>query len=147
VKYVRFLPLGLALVALAVAALLPASTLVDLRLNFPWFSHAINQMEGIFYRVDGTHVVMFAGVGLLVAWTLPRMRPRALAATGLAVVVLLAALSEVVQFWVPGRTPRLSDFGADLVGGIPGLAVGLMFRALVVGIVHWCRASTAPDGA
>jgi hypothetical protein len=42
--------------------------------------------------------------------------------------VLLAALaSEVVQFWVPGRTPLWSDVRDDLVGGAVGISLGVVW--------------------
>jgi hypothetical protein len=39
--------------------------------------------------------------------------------------VLFAAAVELVQVWVPGRHPRLSDFAAGVLG--LGLGIGLAF--------------------
>jgi VanZ family protein len=50
--------------------------------------------------------------------------------------VLLAALaSEVVQFWVPGRTPLWSDVRDDLVGGVVGVSLG----AVSIGLLRAIR--------
>jgi VanZ family protein len=35
----------------------------------------------------------------------------------------LAATTELLQVWIPGRTPRISDLLADLVGMLAGLAL------------------------
>jgi VanZ family protein len=145
VKYLRLLPLAIALLLLAVASVLSASTMAALRLRLPWFSEAINRIEALFDGVDSTHVLMFAGIGLLLAWSLPRLRPWAMLAAGLGVLAVLAALSEVVQFWVPGRVPRLSDFGADMLGGGVGLGVGLVLRALAAGGLGLWRALRPRD--
>ena len=40
-------------------------------------------------------------------------------------LVLFAAAVELVQVWVPGRHPRLSDFAAGVLG--LGLGIGLAF--------------------
>src|SRR4029077_205694 len=40
-------------------------------------------------------------------------------------LVLFAAAVEVVQVWIPGRHPRLSDFAAGVLG--LGLGIGLAY--------------------
>lgn len=122
-KRLRYLPLLLATLLVAVAALLPNFTMADLRVAMPWFSHLINVVEAIHPGVDSTHVLMFLLVGAALVMALPhREWPRRI---GLALCgVLLAALaSEFVQYWVPGRTPLWSDVRDDLVGGVVGAGV------------------------
>lgn len=117
-KHWRRVPLGVALVMLTVASILPASTMAMLRSRLPWFSEALNRIEGIFDGVTSTHVVMFLAIGVL---------------------------SELVQFFVPGRTLRLSDVGADLVGGAAGLATGLVLRwIMIAGLNHWRQRRKPP---
>ena len=49
----------------------------------------------------------------------------------LASLSLLAAAMEIGQFWVPGRTPRISDWLAGSLGAMAGMAfvVGLSWAA------------------
>lgn len=144
-KHWRRVPLGVALVMLTVASILPASTMAMLRSRLPWFSEALNRIEGIFDGVTSTHVVMFLAIGLLLAWSLPRMRAWALVFVGLTIIAVLGVLSELVQFFVPGRTLRLSDVGADLVGGAAGLATGLVLRwIMIAGLNHWRQRRKPP---
>jgi len=41
---------------------------------------------------------------------------------------VFACVSERVQFWVPGRTPLISDFITDMIGVLIGLLIGLGIR-------------------
>jgi VanZ family protein len=54
---------------------------------------------------------------------------------------LLAAALEVAQFWVPGRTSRISDWIAGTVGASAGviLVLGLSWAAIAArrGVVRW----------
>ena len=128
-KRLRYLPLLLATLLVAVAALLPNFAMADLRVAMPWFSHLINVVEAIHPGVDSTHVLMFLIVGVALVMALHhRDWPRRI---GLALCgVLLAALaSEFVQFWVPGRTPLWSDVRDDLLGGVVGVFLGVLVVA------------------
>jgi VanZ family protein len=49
----------------------------------------------------------------------------------LAAVAVIAVASEALQWIVPGRTPRLADVRDDLIGGLAGLALGLLLRAML----------------
>jgi VanZ family protein len=136
-KRLRYLPLLLATLLVAVAALLPNFTMADLRVAMPWFSHLINLVEAIHPGVDSTHVLMFLMVGVALVMALHhRDWPRRI---GLALCgVLLAALaSEFVQFWVPGRTPLWSDVRDDLLGG----AVGVLLAWVLLAALAWVKRS------
>jgi VanZ family protein len=67
---------------------------------------------------NGEHALAFVLVGL--AFGLAYRSNRLI--TALAAVVMIGAL-EVLQFWVPGRHARLSDFVVDALAACAGLAV------------------------
>jgi VanZ family protein len=116
--------LVLALLVVAVAVLLPNSKLATLRSANPWFSNAISRTEELWPAVDMVHVVMFAAVGLLAALAFPTARFVRL----LLVMFVLAAATEFVQIWVPGRTSSLFEVLLDVVAGAMGLLVVLAAR-------------------
>lgn len=69
-------------------------------------------MRGMYYRWDKmAHAIAFAAVYLALSWALrwPRHRVALLAAA-------LGAAVEIHQFFLPGFTPSLGDWAADLVG-------------------------------
>ncbi|KAF1695322.1 hypothetical protein CSC64_03485, partial [Pseudoxanthomonas koreensis] len=115
--------LVLALLVVAVAVLLPNTQLAALRVASPWLSHAISRTEMLWPAVDMVHVVMFAAVGLLAALAFPAVRFGRL----LLVLFVLAASTEFVQIWVPGRTSSLFEVVLDVVAGAVGL--GVVFAA------------------
>ena len=115
--------LGGAVVIVAVAVLLPNTWLAELRLQWRWFSHMISRTEELWPAVDMVHVVMFAAVGVLLALAFPAWRFRRL----LLAIAVLAAVSEFVQIWVPGRTASVGEAVLDVVAGAAGL---LLVRGL-----------------
>lgn len=123
-KRLRYLPL-LAMAALVtVAAVLPSLTLADLRMALPWFSALINRVEALHPSLDGTHMLMFLFVGAAMVLALPRRPWLPRAGWAMAGVLVAALASELVQFWVPGRTPLVSDVRDDLLGGSVGVLLG-----------------------
>lgn len=69
-------------------------------------------MRVLYYRWDKVaHAMAFAAVYLALSWALrwPRWRLAMLAAA-------LGAAVEIHQFFLPGFTPSLGDWAADLVG-------------------------------
>lgn len=114
--------LCLLVVGLLVTVMLSSSELATLRIDHPWLSRFLSRLErrspgGL----DLDHVFLFAM--LAIAWRLlmPHMRWWI---AGLALAAL-AVLTEVMQFWSDGRTPLLSDVGANLVGAALGMALML----------------------
>jgi VanZ family protein len=67
---------------------------------------------------NGEHALAFVLVGL--AFGLAYRSNRHI--TALAAVVMIGAI-EVLQFWVPGRHARLSDFVVDALAACAGLTV------------------------
>jgi hypothetical protein len=75
------------------------------------------------------HFAGYAGLAFLLAWTLAARGRRSFAA-GLSVLAVAAAygvLDELLQAPVPGRSPDLWDWTADVGGAAAGLAA---FHAL-----------------
>ena len=108
-----------ALLLVVVATTLPNTSLAWLRAEYRWFGQPLNWIESHFAVVGLIHIMLFALLGGAASVAL-RHWPISLL---LSLLVALAALSELVQFWIPGRTPRISDFTADVVGAVVGVAV------------------------
>ncbi|MBN8494580.1 MAG: VanZ family protein [Burkholderiales bacterium] len=115
-----------AVMLVAVAVLLPNTQLAALRVQWRWFSEAINRVEALWPAVDMVHVVMFGGVGVLLALAFPAVRQGRL----LLAIAVLAAVSEFVQIWVPGRTASVGEAALDVAAG----ALGLLLAGAVRGI-------------
>lgn len=77
----------------------------------------MNWVEGVSPSIDTVHILLFASLAALARLALPGMPWLRL----LFLLVLFSAVSELVQFWAPGREPRWSDFAQDLVGVALGL--------------------------
>lgn len=72
------------------------------------------------------HVLLFSILGLALAWTRSAPPGRLRRSPGLLVGLgaIYGASDELHQALVPGRTPSLLDWGADIVGVTLGYAVG-----------------------
>jgi VanZ family protein len=72
------------------------------------------------------HVVLFAGLAVVVYWNVaaPSWRRRALKALGLSAAV--AGLTEVLQALLPFRDADLGDFAAGSLGLLLGLAAAAL---------------------
>lgn len=87
------------------------------------------------------HVGVFFVLALLLRRCLPPAadeEPRATAVTLLGALAV-SALSELIQFWAPTRTPALRDLGLDFLGASLGLAAGAVWE--------WRSARSAPGPA
>jgi|GEM_PF-2040474 len=104
---------------LLVAVMLPSYTLSWLRSDYRWLGRPLNWMEGLPVPLDTVHVLLFAWVTLCVRWLFPRLRWWQVALCMLAVAVA----TELLQFFAPGREPKMLDVLDDLVG--VGLGLGL----------------------
>lgn len=124
----RWLLLVVGVAAVIVAVLLPADVLAWLRSDYyTWFGRPLNWLDDASTEyLDLTHVALFSGISLLVACLLPRVRVWRIVLW----LLLLAVATEVMQFWVPGREPKLSDVYDNLLGIALGLAVAMPLRWL-----------------
>ena len=106
-----------------VAVLLPNTWMAELRVQWRWFSEAINRVEALWPAVDMVHVVMFGAVGVLAALAFPAVRFGRL----LLAIAALACATEFAQIWVPGRTASVGEAMLDVAAA----GVGLLLVALV----------------
>ena len=118
--------LGASLAVVAVAVLLPNTWLAELRIQWRWFSEAINRVEALWPAIDMVHLVMFFAVGALAALAFPARRARWL----LAAIALVAIASEFVQVWIPGRTASVGEVLLDVAGAALGVGVVVGLRRI-----------------
>ncbi|MEO5566096.1 MAG: VanZ family protein [Luteimonas sp.] len=121
--------LGLSVVLVLVVMALPPQTMAWMRADYRWLGRPLNWLEMLSPHIDLDHVVLFGWIGFAtcLAWRGAhgwRLLP------GLAG---LAVASELMQFAVPGRTPRLTDARDDLLGAVVGWGLAL----LLVWVVRW----------
>ena len=124
------LSIGL-LVVVFVAMMLTSHAMAVLRIDIPRLSEAMSWLEVMDLPFDMDHVAFFSVMTFAARLLLPGLRWWWIA---LAVAVL-AGVTELIQFWVPGRTPKLLDARDDMVGGAAGLLVGALLLWLS-GLLH-----------
>lgn len=103
--------------------MLPAETMHAIRDEHRSLSRLLSWMDRMMPDFGMVHALLFAWVTLCLGYLWPR-RPRWQI---VAAMVALAVCSELLQFLVPGRRPRFSDIGDDLVG----IALGLLLAGLL----------------
>lgn len=116
--------LGLALAVLTTAVLVPNTTLAWLRVESPLLSEGINRVEALWPAADTVHMLAFAVLGVIARLALPRTR----AGWIILGVLLFSIVTELLQFYVPGRTPLVSDVRDNMLG----LVAGLGFISLIL---------------
>ena len=123
-KPLGWLALGLSVVLVIVAVVLPPEVLSWLRSDFRLFGQPLNWLEMTSPRVDLTHVILFGWVGFLLSclWRRSPWWRIALLLVGLAVA------TELLQYLVPGRAPRISDLYDDLLGVAIGVVLAIPLR-------------------
>jgi len=118
----RVAVVALLALCVVVAMMLTSGAMANLRESLPWLSNAMNWLEFLPIPFDMDHVVFFTGIAGAARLLLPHARWWWF----MLAVALLAAGTEMVQFWVPGRTPHLLDARDDLIGGAIGFVLGSM---------------------
>lgn len=117
-----------ALLALVVVVMaLPSTSLASLRRFCPPLSRLLSWLEARSGSLDLDHVAFFALIGLL----LGLLTPRAWRWRAALCLPLIAAATEVMQYGVPGRTPRISDARDDILGAAIGWIVALVVLWLI----------------
>jgi len=126
-KRLRTALLTLAAFMLLIAVALPSRQLSRLRSEHRWFGVPLNHLEHVWPEIDLVHAAMFLLLGWLTALALPDLG----IGRTLSWLAAAAAASELTQYWIPGRTPRLGDLMLDLAGALVGvISVALVRRAL-----------------
>jgi VanZ family protein len=83
------------------------------------------------------HVAAYAVAALF----LVAASPKSIGVFRIAVfLTAYGSLLEICQMWIPGRTARLTDVGADLLGALIGVSVGVAFIARI--LPQWARRSS-----
>ncbi|MCC8997143.1 MAG: VanZ family protein [Nitrosomonas sp.] len=70
------------------------------------------------------HFIFFLGLGFLLAMILKDKK----IVDFIAVIVMLACGTELIQIYIDGRTPLFSDALIDISGGLLGIALAKLFR-------------------
>ncbi len=68
------------------------------------------------------HVIAYCGTAILCKLTWPLHRTRTMG----TLLIALAAVLEVGQIWVPGRTSQLIDFASSSSGAAVGLLISYL---------------------
>lgn len=112
---------GISLLAAFVVMALPSGTLSWLRRTYQPLSRAMSWLEhrGAFLDLD--HVAFF--VLLAFAWGL--LAPASRRWWMALCLPVLAVVTELMQFHVPGREPRLTDVRDDILGAAVGWALAM----------------------
>ncbi len=118
---------GVLFLLVVVAVTLPTQTLAVLRQDFDVFGIPLLWLDNVSASLplDLTHVALFSLVGFAMAILWPRARWWQLAMP----LVLLSVGSELLQFWVPGREPRIGDVVDDLIGAALGYLLSMPLRS------------------
>jgi hypothetical protein len=140
-RALRWLLLGLAALLPVVAVTLPPRTMAWLRSDYAWIGRPLLWLDSSSTAgIDLTHVVLFGGITGCVACLWPRVAWWRLAVLMLA----LGIFTEVVQYGVPGRTPRLGDVVDDVLGVGMGLLLAFPLRRWAQGRHESGRGSVTP---
>ena len=144
-EYYRLRPRGAVLLPLLVLVLLLGGILMPQEIRFAIEQHLALLLSSIGLDIEVTEIYQrhdtwalwperwdisklahLTGFTLL-AWVVLRDRGVRVVDV-LSALVLLAVATELMQFFVPGRTPRLSDVIVDSVGITLGCGLGLAYR-------------------
>ena len=114
--------LVLSVAVLAAVLLVPNTTLAWIRSESPWLSNEISQVEMLWPSADTVHMLTFAVLGVVARLALPRTH----AGWIILGVLLFSIVTELLQFYVPGRTPLVSDVRDNMLGLLLGLGCGVV---------------------
>lgn len=119
--------LVLALLLVIASLVVPYSALERVHEEFGWIGRGEAWLTSVWPGFDLDHLAAFASLGFLAALAKVRL------SGGQAVLSLLAlaAVTEILQGLVPGRSPQLADAALDIVGGAMGYLVGCGLVLLV----------------
>ena len=119
---------GLLLVVVSISMVLPANTLHLLRSDSRWLDGAATLLLRLTLGVNLDHVVAFAALGVSARFAYPRAKARYCA----LLLVAVAAFTELVQVWSPGRDAEIYHVLLDGLAGIAGFALAWAARIALV---------------
>lgn len=99
--------------------IVPYGAIEYLRHEFAWAERIAYLVHGIAPGGNPDHVVAFGLLGIVAWFAQPGTRPWRVA---LAFVVL-GAVTELVQVWVPSRHPSVAHALMDVAGGLAGFGL------------------------
>lgn len=116
----------LVLAVVLASTLLPNTGVAWMREHWLWFNLPMLWIESVGSAINVVHGVLFLLLGMAARVAMPHWRLR----RWTVVLLVLGAATEVAQFLVPGRHPRLADLVVDVVAGVLGWAAmrGLVGR-------------------
>ena len=105
------------LLALVLASvLLPSADIGWMRHRWLWFTLPLDWIESTRSAVNLVHLILFLPLGAAVRLALPGWSAGRL----MLALTILGIGTELAQFLVPGRHPRMSDVLVDVVAGVVG---------------------------
>lgn len=131
--------LGLSLLVVSVGTLVPAPVIGWLRTQVPLFAVLWDWLDATMPGWNPLHIIFFAWIAFLWRLLAPAWRwwriPLVLGAFG--------ALTESLQVFAPGRTPR----GSDVLNDLLGIGLGLAVTALLPRVGRYSRGGSANSPA
>lgn len=97
--------------------ILPSSVVAEVRNEIRWIGWPIDWFDRNLPYFSVIHLLSFTLIGLFAHFAFPRASFSKLG----GVLLVFAALTESLQLLVPGRSPGVADFIADVVGIVIGL--------------------------
>ena len=122
--------LALALIGVMVSTSLPNWGVAWLRSKSMLFNQSIWFFEKMYLPFSLAHLLVFMLLGLLSTMALGWQRWR----QSWLALMAFAALTELMQVFAPGRTPRFTDLLVDAVGISTGIGLGLLARVIWQGL-------------
>jgi hypothetical protein len=102
-----------------ISMILPFSALDFIRFEYRWVDATIDFLDTITPGLDMDHLGAFGVLGFAAHFGWSRGRAWQV---GLA-ILMVSALVECVQMWVPGRVPAVSHALLDVIGGMGGFGL------------------------
>lgn len=99
-----------------ISVLLPNTAIAWMREHWTWFNRPMIWIENLHSQVNLVHLLLFLPLGTALQWAWPDARMWRAA----SVLLLLGLSTELVQVWVPGRHPRVTDILVDVAAGMLG---------------------------
>lgn len=101
------------------SVLLPSADIGWMRHRWLWFTLPLDLIESTRSAVNLVHLILFLPLGAAAGLALPCWSAGRL----MSALTILGIGTELAQFPVPGRHPRILDVLVDVVAGLAGWAI------------------------